>query len=320
MSGRPDHGILQEAAHWYARLAAAPDDAELRERWSDWHAQSEGHRTAWSYVERISQRFQPLQADADGALQTLRSARRTRTSRRQLLSGLALLGGSLLLGWGSWRHPRLRQSLLAWGADYRSGIGQVREERLADGTRFWLNGDSALDVDYRADRRQLRLIEGEVLIETGHDSRPFVVTTAQGSLRPLGTRFSVTQRETDTRLTVFEGAVEIRTADGASSVLAAGQQTTFDAGRIQPPQAADPLRQAWRNGILAANDMPLAAFLDELRPYRHGYLGVDPQVANLRVMGSFPLHDSDRALQMLQSALPVRIRQPLPWWTSVEPR
>ncbi|MCY1336454.1 Protein FecR [compost metagenome] len=321
MSTRPDHSTLQQAAQWYARLAAAPDDARVRERWAQWHAQSEVNRTAWSYVERIGQRFQPLQADGDTALQTLRSARRAPPTRRQAMSGLAVLLGGALLGWGGWQNQRLRAGLLALRADLRSGTGEMREERLADGTHIWLNGNSALDLDFRSDLRRLLLLQGEVLIETARDDRPFVVESGQGRMRALGTRFSVTQQDGATRLAVFDGAVEIRTADGTSrQVIEAGSQVRFDSAVIAAAQPADPARQAWSKGILAANDMPLAAFVEELSRYRHGHIGVDPALADLRVMGSFPLHDSDRALAMLQGALPVRIQRTLPWWVSIEPR
>ena len=43
-------------------------------------------------------------------------------------------------------------------------------------------------------------------------------------------------------------------------------------------------------------------------------------VAGIRVLGSYPLTEPDRALAMLAAALPIRIRRSLPWWTSVEAR
>ena len=58
----------------------------------------------------------------------------------------------------------------------------------------------------------------------------------------------------------------------------------------------------------------------ELRRYRRGHLGVADEVAGLTVYGNFPVHDTDRVLRMLASALPIRIEQPLPWWTRVEAR
>lgn len=314
---RPDHATLEQAAQWFAQLNAHPEDRQLQAGWQQWHAQSLQNRQAWGYVERIGQRFQPLLDEHELAAQTLRSARTL--SRRRALQALAIISGGALLGLAGWRQPMLREQWLSWRADYRSGSGEVGEFRLADGSHCWLGASSALDVDFAGDSRLLLLRAGEILIDTAKDRRPFFVDTAQGRLQALGTRFSVTQQQATTRLAVFEGAVEI-SLGGQRQVIPAGQQTHFDSHAIAAPQAADPARQAWSNGVLLANDLSLADFVAELAPYRQGHLGISPAVANLRVMGSFPLHDSERALDMLAGILPVRIERTLPWWVSIEPR
>jgi len=319
-AGRPDHATLQQAAEWFARLHADPHDAATGEAWRRWYGQSEAHRQAWQYVERVSQRFAALQDDGDAAAQTLRTARRTNLSRRQAVRSLALLSGGALLGALAWRAP-LSRLVMAWQADYRTATGEVRDFLLADGTHIWLNGASALDADYRSERRRLRLFAGEVLIDTAAEARPFVVESGEGWLRALGTRFSVTQRDGDTRLAVFEGAVEVRTADtGAVRIVRAGEQLRFDRHAIGSPEPAAATRQAWTRGVLLVSDMPLAAFAEELSRHYRGHLGVAPEVAGLRVMGAYPLHDTERILAMLESALPVAIHRPLPWWTSIEAR
>jgi len=66
--------------------------------------------------------------------------------------------------------------------------------------------------------------------------------------------------------------------------------------------------------------MSLGEVVKELRRYRNGYLGIAPEVAHLRVFGSFPLRDTDNTLSMLASALPIRIQRTLPWWVSIEAR
>ncbi|WP_349617691.1 FecR domain-containing protein [Azotobacter salinestris] len=320
-AGKPDHATLQQAAEWFARLHADPHDATTGEAWRRWHGQSEAHRQAWQYVERVSRRFAPLQGDVDAAAQTLRTARRTNLSRRHAVRSLALLSGGALLGWIGWRATPLPQLLMAWQADYRTATGEVRDFLLTDGTHIWLNGASALDADYRPEWRRLRLLAGEVLIDTAEEARPFIVDTAEGRLRALGTRFSVTQQDGGTRLAVFAGAVEVRTAGtGAVRLVRAGEQLRFGRHAIGIPEPAAATRQAWARGILLVDDMPLAAFVEELSRYHRGYLGVAPEVAQLRVMGAYPLHDPEQILAMLESALPIAIHRPLPWWTSIGAR
>lgn len=315
----PDHAILQQAADWYARLVGQPDDRELRQAWQQWHGQHEQHRQAWQFVERVSLRFAPLQEDAQDAAQTLDQLRRQGIERRRLMRGVAAIAGVGFLGAFAWR-PLLREPLLAWQADLRSATGQIVEQRLADGTRLWLASDTALDVHFDAHQRSLRLYRGEVLISTASDPRPLLLHTAQGSLQPLGTRFSVALEDGDTRLAVFEGRVLARCAgSSAQQEVAAGFGVSFDAQAFGEALPASPAREAWSRGVLLAEDIELSRFVAELGRYRRGYLGLDPALQHLKIMGTFPLHDTDQALAMLERTLPVKVHRRLPWWVTIEP-
>lgn len=316
-----DYATLECAADWFSRLQAAPGDRELQTQWRQWLEQGEAQQLAWSYVERISQRFDSLQQQGPAAHQTLASLRTGKQSRRRLLGQLGVLMGAGVLGWLGWRDSGL-DGLRALRAQYRTGVGERRDETLSDGTRLWLNSGSALDLHFDAARRELRLYAGEVLIETGHgDSRPFRVHTRAGLLEPLGTRFGVREDGSRTQLSVYQGAVRGTCQDSGHSVtLHAGQAVSFDAREPGPVGRAEARREAWSRGLLLAEDMPLGQFIEELGGYRRGHLGVDPAVANLRVMGSFPLADTDQALAQLEEALPVRIQRRFEWWVSVIPR
>ncbi|WJD64632.1 FecR family protein [Pseudomonas kurunegalensis] len=320
-SERPDHATLQAAANWYAQLLAAPQDAQLQRRWQQWLGAASANQVAWAHVERISQRFTPLKLQADASLQALGRVRRTDLDRRRAVGLLGLLCGGGLLALAGWRVPAARQQLLVLNADQRTATGEIRSLRLPDGGLVWLNGSTALNIDYRANLRRVELLAGEVLVETAHDSRPFVIDTHQGRLQALGTRFSVWQRDQSARLSVFDGAVRLHPAEGTDSlVVAAGWQSDFDRHGAQAPRAVDESRQAWREGRLLASDISLGEFVEQLRAYLPGHLGVDPHVRALRVMGSFPADDPERTLAMLESALPIRVRKTLPWWYSIEPR
>lgn len=315
----PDHAVLKQAAHWYARLHGDADPS-LHADWQHWHAQHDSHRRAWQYVERIGSRFAPLQDERDSAQAALSGARQLKRSRRQLLLGLTMLGGGALLARIGWSPAR--ESLLAWRADQRTSVGEIRALTLADGTQLWLNSDSAVDIAYQAQRRVLRLIRGEVLIETARDPRPFFVATAEGRLQALGTRFSVQQQATQTRLNVFDGQVAIRLSDSdnVAAIVPAGRQRLFYRSGLQAETAASTGRQSWQRGILQADERPLGEVITELARHHHGHVGVAPEVAGLQVMGTFPLNDLQQSLNMLQSVLPISIERPLPWWISIEAR
>ncbi len=318
----PAFESLQQAAQWFALLRSDEATEQDRIRWRMWIDQRRENREAWQHVENVSRRFEPLQSDNEKlpAEKALKAGRGPKSSRRRALRMIAIVSGTGLLGWVAVRGTPLRDALIAWQADYSTGTGEVREFMLADGTRIWLNTASALSADYQTGMRHLRLMAGEVLIETAQDvARPFVLDTDHGRLHALGTRFTVRQLEGFTYLAVYEGAVEVRTAEGdRAQIIDAGQQVTFTRETIAPPGAAERARQAWARGILVADNIALIDLIAELARYRRGHLGCAPEVGGLRVMGTYPLNDPERALALLENALPVNVRRTLPWWVTVE--
>ncbi|NTY94802.1 FecR domain-containing protein [Pseudomonas putida] len=311
------HASLQQAAHWYVQLQDENAAPQLHTQWQHWFDQHGDHQAAWHYVQRVGQRFAPLQAEGAAAGRALREHDARRFSRRTGLKSLLVLGASSLLGWRAWHGAPLS----GWDADMATGIGETRQTRLADGSQLWLGAQSAVDMEFSTLSRVLRLRFGELLVETAHDPRrPFFVDTAQGRMQALGTRFAACQLGENTRLAVYAGAVEVCTAqNGERCIVPAGQQVDFSAQAISNTRPAQSAGESWIYQRLNAEDMPLAHLLQTLGRYRHGHLGWHPDVGKLSVMGAFPLNDTDRALALLQAALPVRVQRLTPWWVTVEP-
>ncbi|SLM61798.1 MULTISPECIES: FecR domain-containing protein [Dickeya] len=325
---RPDYAVLQQAAQWYARLLDTPPDSEQLARWQLWLSQSEAHRQAWHYVETVSQRFQPLRGDVTPlAAQTLLTPAPALSRRQTLRLGAALAGGSLL-SWLAWQSPSLREPVLAMGADYRSQTGEIRALTLNDGSHLWLDTASALDVRYSATQRQLHLLAGTVFVEAAFDKqRPLIMTTREGTIHTRtpeenasASRFSARQLAGHTQLNVYAGQVSVAPSQrDEAQRIRAGIQWQFDAagnGTTSPLLSED---ADWRLGLLNASDTPLAQVITRLARYRRGYLACSPDIAALRVVGTFPLTDTDKALAMLGRALPIRIRRRANWWVTVEP-
>ncbi|YCH23492.1 FecR domain-containing protein [Pseudomonas sp. D1-3] len=310
----PDHGHLQQAAEWFAVLADPPVNDQQRQAWQQWLAARPEHAAAWQRVEAISSQFARLPADTHrrAAAQALRRPGR---SRRQVLGLFAVLGGAGLLAAAGQGRP-----WGAWLASERTATGEIRDLRLADGSHLWLGSRTAVDVDYGASTRLLRLLQGEVLIDTAPDPRPLLLDTRHGRLQALGTRFGVREGDGFTQLSVFAGAVRIEPSIGqAAQVLQAGHQVRFGSDAISASEPVDPARQAWSRGVLLANDRRLGDFIAELADYLPGYLGCDPRVADLRLVGAYPLGDPERILQALAGSLPIRVNRRLPWWVTIDP-
>lgn len=317
---------LAQAADWYAALRDESACEQDRLAWRAWLQASPENGRAWEHIDAVSRRFDPLRGPQAGALPAtvagVEAARRGPLRRRRLLNGLAGVLGLGVAGWLGWRQAPVAQLVAALGSDHHTGLGERREIVLADGTRTWLNTATALRVDYRHSARSLVLRGGEILVDTAEDAqaRPFYVQTRFGRLQALGTRFTVRLTEAHTRLDVFGGAVEIRTAAGPVHRVDSGHAASFDAETVTALGHAAPVREAWRQGRLPADDAALGDLLAELGRYRRGHISVAPEIAHLKVMGVYPTDDTDLALAMLERHLPIRVRRKLPWWTTVEAR
>lgn len=324
MSGTPASEAASLAAvEWLVQLQAADVPPEVTQAWRRWRAQDPGNELAWQHVEGCMARLRALPAPlAHGTLARAplhaRVREDARAMRRQSLALLALFaaGGA---GWLAGGDEQAR----VWLADYRTGTGEVRHIVLDDGTRVTLGTASAIDVRYDARQRQVTVRGGEIMVATAPDGarRPFVVRTAQGGLRPVGTRFTVRQDDGQTRLGVFEGAVDIlpERLPGAPRRVRAGEQAVFGSERVgaieQLPAGAD----AWTRGMLVAHEMPLSRFVAELARYRPGRLACDPAIAQLPVSGVYPLADTGQVLDMLARTLPVDVRQTTRFWVTLVP-
>jgi transmembrane sensor len=100
-------------------------------------------------------------------------------------------------------------------------------------------------------------------------------------------------------------------------VLREGQQVLMHRQGLEPIRNLAPGADAWSRGMLVVDNARLGDLISELGRYRNGHLGVSPNVADLRITGSFPLADTDLALQALLPTLPVQIQQRTRWWVTV---
>ena len=309
--------VLDAAIAWQLSLDSGDGSAVEHEEFNKWLASNEEHARAWRQLGMLDQRFSVTSGPARAALLQSRESIRRRV--RKLGSGLAsvVLVCGLALFAGQRYVP-----INYWLADQRTATGEQRTLKLADGTLINLNTHSAIDVRFDEKRRVIVLQDGEILVETGHnDARPFVVETRDGSLRALGTRFIVKREDNGTRLSVLQSAVAAQPeALHQEQVFKQGQQVLMRHDGLGPLLTVTPGSDAWARGMLVVDNARLGDVVEELGRYRSGYLGVDKSVADLRITGSFPLQDTDLALNALLPTLPVQIQQRTPWWVTVVPK
>lgn len=314
-----DHQALEEAADWLIRLSEGELSETQRAEWECWKVSTPERGRAWG-------RAQLLQTKLGGLPPSLAMSALDRPSspeRRAALGKLAMILAILPAGWGSWKLAQSRQ----WSADYRTTVGQQRELTLADGSKITLNTETAIDVRFDANQRLIHLREGEILVQTAPDIsplvRPFLVSTRQGRMQALGTRFTVRELQPHTHLAVLEGAVKVELAEnrqGTPLIVNAGQRTDFSSRTFGEVSAADRYIGAWTQGMLMADKIRLADFVAELTRYRRGFVRLDPAIADLRISGAYPISDTQRALNMLAQTYPILVSGHLNgFWVMLSP-
>lgn len=317
------HEQLQQAADWYARLLDEAAGEAEHAAWREWLERRPEHAQAWAVVSRVGQRFAPFRQDAGrtAAFDALQATARAPIGRRRALLSLGVLVAGGVLGWRGIQGSVLGEHLQALAADQATAVGQRRELGLSDGSRLWLNSLSAVDLDYSFAHRRLQLRTGEVMLRIPRDPRGELrIDSELGWVASETAQLALCLREQTLCISLFEGQARLGNNAGQQATLSAGQQLLMRADRLGEPQPAEPARRSWVQGMFVADGTPLWRLVEDLGRQRHGYLGCSPEVANLKLVGSFPLADSDRALELLPQVLPVRINRPLPWWVSIEAR
>lgn len=115
--------------------------------------------------------------------------------------------------------------------------GQTYQIRLPDGSKVWLNAASSLSYSpilIKDGKRRVKL-KGEAYFEISKDkSKPFIVSTDRQEIEVLGTIFNVNAytNEPNTRTTLLEGAIRVRTGDN-EKLVKPGEQAIAEGQRIQ---------------------------------------------------------------------------------------
>ncbi|QNG98994.1 DUF4880 domain-containing protein [Pseudomonas sediminis] len=299
---QPSESIVRAAIEWQMRLRAEPASAELQRQLHDWLAQDEQHDQVWQRLQQMAGLFQlnPL-GDAAQAIPLLQRAEAD-LSRRRMLKLLGLTAGSSTL--------LAAASVPVWRADFATATGETRRFELPGDVEVLLNTGSAIDFH----GQKLSLRSGEALVEGEHWQLRCAFAECVGHRA----RMSVREYDNRSEIRVEQGEVQVRVAAGHHQ-LQAGEGLAVSARGMIPlgRSALDPF--AWTRGLLVVNDIRLADFLAEAGRYRHGWLGCDPAVADLRLSGVFRLAEPELMLRNITHLLPVALVERTRWWVRVVP-
>jgi transmembrane sensor len=317
---KTNSNALHAAAEWFVQLTSGEATAQDREAWQAWVNADAEHKQAWQRIEGVTSQFKGLDPKTSIAVLNRPSANSsTSNERRQAVKTLGLLFAVGTAGW-------LTYNASPWDAlmaDYATATGEIKHIQLSDGTRLVLNTNSQISVDFDEQHRNVRLLKGEVYIETAHEEnrvyRPFNVITDHGIATALGTRFSTRVDKELSCVNVYQDIVKVQARTGETAFIKTGESVKFTSNLMHPIMMVDDVTNAWTKGFIIADKMPLVQFVEELARYKSGILRCDPAIASLEISGSYPLTDIDATLNSISKIFPIKIDHMTRYWITLKP-
>ncbi|MGQ3132390.1 MAG: FecR family protein [Flavobacteriales bacterium] len=247
------------------------------------------------------------QYDAEKALQQVRPApvlSWTRKYRPAIAAAvLFMLGMCAFMLWkslGNGHSGSARMIVLSSG-------NQVREVKLPDGSRVWLNRNSELRYpEYFAEDERLVQLKGEAYFDVAKDpGHPFITETGGSRTRVLGTEFNLAEDSSGAyRLMVTEGKVAFGRINGEALTLTAGQAALLPKNSKQAVYAeADPNTLAWRTGQMTFDNDSLPYIIRTMQHVYGSRYVLQPGAENLHFTGTLRALPETQARLILSETL-----------------
>jgi transmembrane sensor len=305
-----------EAVTWLLRLEDGAMTADDMAALSDWLEASNDNLAAFAQAEEAlllgtagvefvdAPIVQPRRAGKRASNGFFRDPRfkasRAAAALGTLVAGLAAV--FLLL-------PRPDQSQVI---PYETAVGQRMEVTLTDGTRLHLNSGTRLEARFGDKARDLVLEKGEVFVEVAPGKTPLSVRAGDQLIRDVGTQFNVARLNSQVRVSVKQGIVDVTTDSNASGTpgkqrLRAGDEMLHREGsnelrlvRIDTDEAT-----AWREGRAVYRDVAIRDVVSDLNRYVKTPVVVDDAVGDMRVSAIIVLDEEDKIVARLTAFLPL---------------
>jgi transmembrane sensor len=286
--------IEAAAAEWVVRLDRSEGDPRQRaafEAWSGADPRRYGAylraKAGWRLLDGL---FDAEVSAADPVVR--RPAGSVSISRRKLWMGAAAAAVPVTLG--------IAISGAFRSVSYATGVGEVRQVMLPDGSQMTLNTSSAVSAHIGANQRRVTVAAGEVWFDVAHDKRrPFLVQTGFARVRAVGTRFVVRNDPRGSEVVVEEGAIDAWSeASDRSEPLrmkrgARVYATNAALVSLEPVNAAELARSlAWRSGHVVFQGETVAEAALKLNAYNDQKIVIaDRSLGSERIVGYFRLKD-----------------------------
>lgn len=311
--------LRESAIAWFIRIRDTEDDDAIRGKFEQWLMASQAHQQAYADVSKVWETFdsaQDLEKLAVIAEQNtfFQKAERAQRIKKYVAGAMvaAVIGLGGLLGLQTWQAQPTLQMVA------QAEVGEVKSQRLDDGTLLTMNTGAEIEVTYYRDRRLVHLKQGEAIFEVARDEqRPFIIDSGKAQVTVLGTRFAVNRLKKLVRVSVDHGTVKVEqnddnTLNPHSLILHDGEVAEVKADGAAPThtkrKAADAF--AFEKGMVMFEEADMDEIAETLSRYRTLPLVAEPPISSKVHITSMLKADSiDTFINQMPDMAPVRIVQ-----------
>ncbi|PQA89602.1 FecR family protein [Hyphococcus luteus] len=327
-----EEALERDAAEWFTTLHSGEVTREIREAFEVWLHGDRARKIAYREFEQVYRDLDYVAfeagVDLDEALDRKRGlavliADWLRKPALAVTLALGVIATVSVISYTALFAPPSTSAQVAT-SDYATGLGEIRDVTLEDGTVITLGAKSEVTTDFTATARRVTLLEGEAFFEVTKDpGRPFFVAAQDTLVRVVGTKFDVKRSAEIVHVSVLEGVVEVmkpdniermidsgEVADIGKQVLIAGERVS-SARRVALPEVRQVEQAppgAWREGRLAYEDASLAEIVADLNRYYDKPVRIaSSDVGDLRSTLAFQTSDVDQFFDVVESIQPVKV-------------
>ena len=279
--------IDDQAAEWVSRRYGGTLDAAAEAEFQRWHDGDTRHAGAYLRAEALWVMLDRTSVMTHGNIKHgIATPRRTEPNRRTfIVSGIAA-SIAAVVGIGYLFNRRQ-----VW----TTGVGELRNIPLTDGSVAVINTDSHIEVAMTSHLRQIDLKRGEAWFDVAKNpNAPFVVSAGDIRVRAVGTAFSVRRRSSGADILITEGVVETwhvaRPAQRKSVPAGNRVFVAQDSGDIAAAFAPDEVTRAlaWRERQIILRQDTLADAVAEFNRYNTQKIEIsDKALASAPLVGGF---------------------------------
>lgn len=184
------------------------------------------------------------------------------------------------------------------GQNVTTDYAELKKVTLPDNSEIVLNADSKISYDEKNwDKKRNIDLEGEAFFKVAKGKK-FTVSTDNGVVAVLGTRFNVENRNGFFEVTCFEGLVSV-TYEGKETKLHAGNSFLAINGKIANLDASKSAHPSWINKESSFKSIPLRYVLAEFERQHNVSVETQNIDSDQLFTGTFSNTDIDLALQSI---------------------